>query len=148
MGPFNVARVTDTPGAHSVLTPGDWGGTVYITGLEIVPETLYDVQVDCGLPGAPQLSPATTVTTLLWGDMAGIISESGAILPDGKANFTDIGAVVDAFRSSPTAPPVYAADLYGCIPDQIINFTDIGGAVDGFKGLSYSAYSLCANPCR
>ena len=62
-------------------------------------------------------------------------------------NIIDITAVLDAFRHAPTAPPVHAVDLFGCIPDERIEIIDAVGAVDGFRGFSYFRSTFCPDPC-
>ena len=58
----------------------------------------------------------------------------------------DIVALIDAFKGMPGAPPLYVADLFGCIPNQAIDALDIAVEVDAFRGFSYQSRA-CAGPC-
>jgi hypothetical protein len=141
----SYARLVDDPDDAAWLTPPEWGnlGEVYVYGLDIVPNTPYFVQGDCGAPGSPGLSDQSVVTTRKWGDTA---------LPYNTVNFVDIAALVDAFKGVP-GHPIYRVDLVGpngseCIPGQQVDFLDIGSAVDGFRGKSYQqTWPTCPVPC-
>ena len=123
-----------------------WGATVYVTGLDVVPSMGYEVRADCGRADSPVLTAPIVTTTVRWGDTAGNPLNQGWTPPNGVVNFLDVSAVVDGFQGSAGAGPLYPLDLYGCVPDRIVNFIDISGAVDGFRGKTYSAASLCAQP--
>ena len=144
-GAHNVAFAVDDPAGAAWLTPAQWGETVYVSGFEIAPGIAYTVEADCGLPGRAVLSTGATATMHRWGD---VISRTSAVgEPDGIVDFSDISALVDGFRSLPTAQPLYRLDLFGCVPNQIIDFTDIAGDVSAFRGQSYTESSLCPGPC-
>ena len=84
------------------------------------------------------------VQTAKWGDIT-LPMFPGA--PSTQPNFSDISAVVDAFKGIATAPDKTRAKL---VPDVIIlstspSFLDISAAVSGFVRLPY-AYPSPA-PC-
>jgi hypothetical protein len=146
-GPYRVSMLATRPNAVAVLTPGQWGGTVYVSGIDIAPGVEYQVQADCGVEGQPVLTAPATVQTPKWGDLVGWFPQTGyGPPPDGVVDVMDIVALVDAFKRMPGAVPMYIADLFGCIPNQIIDAIDIAVVVDAFKGLSYQSRG-CAGPC-
>ena len=145
-GPYHVASPVDDPDDAAVLTPAQWGETVYVAGLDIVPEVEYQVQADCGLAGRPVLTAAVVVETPMWGDVTGSPPEGGYSPPDGIVNVLDVSAVVDVVKHVVGALPMYAVDLYGCVPDQDINVIDIAGCVDALKDKPYTL-SSCPGPC-
>jgi cysteine-rich repeat protein len=145
-GTYNVAVLVTNPNAAAVLTPGQWGGTVYVSGTGIAPEVEYQVQADCGLAGRPVLTEAASVQTAKWGDLIGWLPQGGYTPPDGVVDVIDIAALIDTFKGIVGSLPMYAVDMFGCIPNQIIDAIDIVGEVDAFKGLSYPR-SACAGPC-
>lgn len=146
-GDDNYAKLVDVP---TELTSLEWGSPVRVFGTTIVPDTSYLVQTDFGA----QLSPATSATTALHGDVAGL--ENGVFLPpDGAFSFVvDVVAVVQAFAGAPSAPPIYQTDLAGsgvigieCLPDQEVSIiTDVIIALDAFQGGDGSALN-CPAPC-
>lgn len=143
-GPHNIATLVDDPGNAAYLTPAQWGGTVYLTGADIVPAHTYLVQADCGIPGQPVATSTALATTNVWGDVIGTTSHT----PDGVASARDIAAVVDGARALPWALPVYTLDLFGCTPNRRIDAIDIAGAVDAVRGFSFHAGALCPDPCN
>ncbi len=144
-GPYNVAFVTTDPAQAAYLTPVQWGGTVYATGVEIAPETHYEVSADCGVPSQPVLTATSSAVTPVWGDTFGSIQ--GSPYHDGNVNVLDVSAVVDGVRELPMANPMYVLDLYGCNPNQRVDVIDISGVVDAIKGITNESGSLCPGPC-
>ena len=113
----------------------DWSeiGTLYVTGAEIVPGGVYEVQafdIECELyqgfeanySSALQLSTRAT-----WGDITG----------DGSANLMDISAAVDAWRGAGDLPAAAKADIAPAIPNNIVDFVDIAAFVNAFVGYPY-----------
>ncbi|MCH7632998.1 MAG: hypothetical protein IIB59_07275, partial [Planctomycetes bacterium] len=143
-GEFNVAMLVDHPSQAAFLTPTQWGGTVYVTGIDIAPNVSYAVQEDCGIPKLPILTSATVVTTPVWGD---VIGREGAREPDGVANALDITAVVDGVKELPSALPLYKLDLLSCTPNQKVDVVDLTGVVDAVKDLSFRTGTRCPGPC-
>ncbi len=143
-GALNIAYLTTDSEASGMKTPVQWGGTVYASGLDIVPETQYMVQADCGIPGSPVLTAAVVVTTPKFGDIIRWYPTYGP--PDGVIDAVDITMVIDGFKARPGALSLYTLDLYGCVPNKIIDAIDIVGAVEAFKGVTYAA-TLCPGPC-
>jgi hypothetical protein len=145
--PVTLSLLVDDPENGDHLTPGLWGGTTYVTGIDVVPGIGYYVQADCGLPGIPSLSDPAYVVTQIWGDVMGRPSAEGTAPPNGVVDVLDMTAAVDGFRQLLTALPLYVLDLLGCIPDRVVTIVDIGATVDAFRGLSYADSSLCPTPC-
>jgi glucose/arabinose dehydrogenase len=144
-GPGNTALLVNDPLDAAFLTSPQWGERVHVTGpgVAIVPDTEYNVHVDVGAVGSAALSAATPTATAIWGDVRGA---SQGTPPDGVVNFGDVSAVLDAFRGSPTAPPIHRADLTGagsCTPNRSINFADVSTALNAFRG----ADDPCEGPC-
>jgi hypothetical protein len=127
----------------------DWG-TIIVNGDAVVPETTFIVSCDYGELGLSL--KATTASTTLWGDVVGDFVGGAWTEANGTVDFNDISAVVDAFKSAPTAPPIAWADMVGpsgseCHPDLAIDFLDIGATVDAFKGLDFFETTSCPLPC-
>lgn len=167
-----VAKLVDNPINAAVLTPAQWGGTVWVTGKDIVPsdrnfgpgppvnESNYRVYTECA---GGVLSPPTDVVMLLWGDS----DENGII------SITDTHLAVQVFQGRFHLPPgpnngdstKILMDLSGvrlCDPDInpgsmnsiFVNFTDIGHFLRSFQGYSYKAtvealppQDGCSMPC-
>ena len=146
-GRDNIARTIDDPGSAAYLTSEQWGGTVHVTGVNVVPDTEYFVRTDCGTTDTPTLSVSVVVTTQLFGDTGGGFNGTAWAPPDGTVDFTDISGTIDRFRSLGIAPSLYRCDLVGCSTDRIIDFVDISAVVDGFRGLLYNESSGCPLPC-
>lgn len=158
----NVSCMTQAPGErHYVQADGRLGatayfqtydqwGTVIVNGDEIVPDTQYRVWCDYGESGLSTIGDAAV--TSKWGDVVGDFYAGQWTPSNGTVDFNDISSVVDAFRSSPTAPPVSWADLVGasgseCNPDLAIDFLDIGAVVEAFKGYDFWETTSCPVPC-
>lgn len=114
-------------------------GLLYVYGPEVVPSSVYDVQMvsqDCGNEGAQGVSVPLTLTTSRWGDLVPPFSSLSEL---GQPNFTDINAAVDSFKSIVTAPGKVGAQIQPNIPnpDVEISFSDIAAVVNAFKGLAY-----------
>lgn len=110
----------------------DWGseGLLHVYGDAIVPSSKYDVQAieeGCTETHENCYSEALRVETGAWGDVD----------DDGDADFTDIGLVVDAFKSIYIDSTLQQSDLDPEVPNKNINFADIGKAVDAFKQIAY-----------
>jgi thiosulfate dehydrogenase len=146
-GTYHVASPLDNPNGAAILMPSQWGETVYVTGVDIVPGMEYQVQADCGLTGRPVVTAAAVVRTPIWGDVVGWLPGGIRTPPDGVVDAIDIVSIVDTLKGATGALPMYAVDLYGCIPDQVINAIDVVGGVDAFKGFAYPQAS-CSGPCR
>ena len=125
------------------INPAD-AETIYYHGAAVVPCSIHAVQqgtqscVDSANEDC--FSEALTVGTAKWGDV---------FLP-GLVNFSDIGAVVNAFKGIPLPDGIgkwrsMLRDNQGA-PDSKINFTDIGKVVDGFKKISYKEFGPTACP--
>ncbi|MBI1827393.1 MAG: hypothetical protein HY287_06205 [Planctomycetes bacterium] len=111
------------------MLPSAWG-TVVCQDPDIVPNTTYNVQAECG---AFLTSPGTA-KTYLWGD----------VNQDGVVDIRDVAAVVDMFREIPSALPIIQGDLFPCTPDHRINIIDIATVVDAFRIGTYP----CGLPCH
>ncbi len=117
----------------------DWStvGLIHIYGSEIVPSAMYDVQaVACDTGIEANFSPALTVMTAKWGD---IVDPFNPPSPTTQPDFGDISALVDKFRSDPSAPIKARAQLQPNIPNpsSSIDFSDISNGVDAFRGVAY-----------
>jgi len=141
-GEFNVATLVADAEQAPRFTIAQWGQTVYVSGLDIVPEVEYLVRAECGVPGAPVETPQASATTGVWGDVAG-----DGFGPDGEVDALDIVGLVDAFKHADGAPSLFVADIFSCSPNQIIDAIDIVGCLDAYKHISYLMTS-CPNPCR
>ncbi|MCH7885991.1 MAG: hypothetical protein IIC01_12195, partial [Planctomycetes bacterium] len=96
-------------------------------------------EVQQGTSSGVYSSPALVVRTALWGDIWP---------PFGDVSFTDIGKMVEAFKSIPfvDGPPPDGAPRKmramlreNSAPfDKAINFTDIGKIVNAFKTIAYA----------
>jgi hypothetical protein len=120
--------------------------TIYYYGKEVIPCSVYEAQqatqtcVESASEGC--FSDALEIRTALWGDVWP---------PFGDVSFTDIGKIVDAFKSVPFvpgAPNKWRAMLRDNSPplDSTINFTDIGKVVDAFKTIAYAEDGPTACP--
>ncbi|MFQ5462547.1 MAG: hypothetical protein ACE5E5_07965 [Phycisphaerae bacterium] len=120
------------------LTPAEWGGSVFVTGEFIKPDTLLDVQTDCGEPGIPNLTAPTSVTMSLYGD----------IDLDGNPTLGDVLLIVLGFQNNFTDTTRSLIDLAPCATDQVINIADVFFAVLAFQGTPpfdfTCEFSVCA----
>lgn len=146
-GAANVAQLVSNPATAARLTPVQWGNTVFVTGIEVVPEQAYQIQADCGAAGTPRPTAPVLVTTAFYGDAAGPFAGGAWTPPDGTIDVLDLTAQVDSFRHSAGAPTVYASDQLGCQPDGRIDIIDLIASIDGFRGIPYIDSSNCTSPC-
>jgi len=121
-------------------TAAEWG-TVHVTGVEILPGTLYEVKYDNG-GGAQDLGSSRTPE---YGDFVGESFEECAwAAPNGTASMLDLSACIDASYGGANAPPFYRIDTFGaggaCLPDQTIDENDCTTAA--FQGIPFP----CAPP--
>ena len=58
----------------------------------------------------------------------------------------DIIAILERFKSLPSAPSKVRVDLEPATPDRLINITDITSGLDAFRGTSYPFPPFSA-PC-
>ncbi len=124
LGPDPVFQDSDT-----------WGTMIHVNGLEILPESMYNIQLDTGTPGSPDLGPPTQATTWMWGDVDN----------NGVVNFTDINFVVQGFQGNFTQVSLQNVDLHPSVPNQILNFSDINWDVAAFQGGAYLDHGIA--PC-
>jgi len=106
------------------LTPTQWGGSVFVTGLFVVPDRTLEVQADCGAPSNPSLTAPVSITTSLYGDIDG----------DGSASLGDAFLIVLGFQNVFKDTTRALDDLAPCIPDQTINLSDVQLGVLAFQG--------------
>ncbi|RME41642.1 MAG: hypothetical protein D6788_00795 [Planctomycetota bacterium] len=120
----------------------DWSrfANVAVTGPEIVPGTPYALQAVPGtcLVNADRLDlPQVTVSTRVWGDVAGPCGSS-CVEPDGRVEITsDVLAVLDKFRNAPGAVPKRLTDMSPADPDRMISIVDAAMVIDAFRGHPY-----------
>lgn len=121
----------------------DWTtvGLVHVFGREVVPSSVYTIaSMDdfCAgnETGCPVVSAGLEITTTRWADLESPFNPpSSSVQPD----ITDVGGLVNKFRSAPGAPIKARAAIAGEIPDltQDIGFMNISACVDAFRGLPY-----------
>lgn len=127
----------------------DWStvGTVHVTGTEVVPSSVYDVQwitVGCQEASEASFSAPLSIATTRWGDVEELFNPpSASVQPD----VADISALVNKFKSAPGAPIKARALLAGNIPDATfdLSFAHISDCVDAFRGqgFPYSGPTTC-----
>ena len=139
-GPVAQAGILrDDPAEALFLTAAQWGEPVYVTGVYIAPETVFEVWADCGSHGNPALSAPAYATTWLYCE-----AERDFVL-----NFGDIQFMVLAFERNYNSHPTLAnTDVEGedCEPNRIVNFTDIQLAVLTFERVPYGCPMECPVP--
>lgn len=121
----------------------DWGaaangGVLHVTGSEIVPSSVYHIQLlaeSCTANWA-NYSAAIVVESGVWGDVTG----TGGV-PNNVANALDISAVVDKVMSSVTALPMPQLWLRNQNPYPVnvgVNVLDIGLLSNVLVGQPYN----------
>jgi len=124
-----------------------------VTGSAIVPSSVYDVEnlaAACqgNEAGCAAISSALSISTTRWGD---VVESFNPPSTTSQPDFTDIGALVNRFKSALGAPIMARVLLAGTnafgdvniVPD--LNFTHISACVDAFKGLPYP-YTIATCP--
>ncbi|MBI1826361.1 MAG: hypothetical protein HY287_15550 [Planctomycetes bacterium] len=155
---FSCAEVQCTPEYQS-----DWAswGNIQLYGNAIVPSSKYALQSifqGSDINNEAAYSSALTLQTGRWGDVAApfqgpctcnsgsaecvVNADCGANGPCNcpaltQPNIQDISAIVDKFKSVPSAPFVARADLVPNIPDNVVNISDVAACVDAFKNIQY-----------
>ena len=86
----------------------DWSDIdlLHVTGLEIVPSSIYDVDaIDEGCDAAmvENVSAAIEVTTARWGDVVDPFQDPGAASQN-QPNVIDVGNMVDRLKDILSAP--------------------------------------------
>jgi len=124
-------RLGDLP---IMRTPNEWS-TVFVTGPEIIPYTLYSVRAECG-PDDPTtlVSPAVEARTRRWGDVNG----------DNVVDITDLSIVLGAAKGV-FPPGVIPENVDGlpCVPDGVIDGQDIAGVESALGGVGYPCFTPC-----
>ncbi len=130
----------------------DWStvGLLHVIGREVVPSSVYTVaSMDDFCLGneqnCPVVSQGLEIATTRWGDIeAPFNPPTVATQPD----FSDVAALVDKFKSSPTAPIKVRAAISGEIPDLSLNISlgEISACVDAFRGRPYPNVGPTACP--
>ncbi|NOT02636.1 MAG: hypothetical protein HOP29_18680 [Phycisphaerales bacterium] len=136
-GSRNVAFLVDDVSQAAMLTPAQWGATVYVTGVSMAPNSTYEVRLDFGVP---VLSPPGIGTTWKWADLD----------HNGIVSFMDVSCGVQAFQGNygmGNCGTFYAADLIGgavsCLPNVIVNFGDVNAIIKAFQGVPYACPLSC-----
>jgi hypothetical protein len=130
----------------------DWDtvSLLHVTGAEILPSSLYDVQavsIACqgAETGCADVSTALQIGTTRWGDVWPAYNP-----PDSsdQPDFDDISALVNKFKSALGAPIKARALLAGQAPDMVpdLSFDHISACVDAFKGRPYPYPGPCECP--
>ncbi len=119
----------------------DWGtvGLVHVTGAEIVPSSVYEVQVideACAVEDEGSYSDPLTVVTSRWGDVGEPFNPPSTTT---QPNFGDISELVNKFKSAVGAPIKVRALLQPNIPvmEVDLSFAEISAGVDAFKSRAY-----------
>lgn len=145
MQTFRAAPLQCTPHVHT------WSaeGIVSVYGAEIIPGSVYDVQVASA--SCPDLettedcwSSALTITTAKFADVVSPFSPAPA-----QPDFQDIKGSVDKFLGNPTAPIKAVVQLQPNVvsPDRTVNFKDINLSVQAFLGSSFASIPAITGPC-
>jgi hypothetical protein len=125
-----AAMLVDDPAEALWLTPDEWGTTVWVTGIHIIPSGTFDVQADCGNPGNPDLTSPSTVGTWIFGD----VDENGL------ANLADVLLAVQAFQNTFNEGNTrIRSDLAECRPDLVHNLADALIVVQAFQSTPFHA---------
>lgn len=130
----------------------DWStiGLLHVTGSAIVPSSVYEVEnfaaICMGVEGScAAVSEPLLIGTTRWGDVETPYNPpSATVQPD----VSDIGALVNKFRSAPGAPIKARAllagapgNVFGEITPEVLNvdfgFSHISACVDAFRGVPY-----------
>ncbi|MBI1825026.1 MAG: hypothetical protein HY287_01900 [Planctomycetes bacterium] len=117
------------------------GGVLQLTGRDVVPSSIYDIDIvplSCqGNEGAcADIVPYLTLKTARHGDVASPNQQpSPASLS--QPDISDIAAIVDKFKSVSTAEITAFTDLAPLAPVGTVNIGDVGVCVDAFKSLPY-----------
>jgi hypothetical protein len=124
----------------------DWdavlqGDVLHVTGAEIVPSSVYDIQVipeACETSLEANYSAPLRVATARWGDIVEPFQEPSPA-PLTQPNISDVAAVVDKFKGVPSAPIKVRAQMQPNIPNPAaaINILDVANVVDAFKSFAY-----------
>lgn len=107
-----------------------WGATVAVHGTHIVPDSVYELQLEGVDPPAPVFA-----VTWLWGDVNG----------NGVVNLGDAQLCVLGFQGTFDVP-LAQLDLSPCGGNGSINFGDIQAAVLAFQQTTYKTFG-CPVPC-
>jgi hypothetical protein len=144
--PFFASNLQCTPHYQ------DWSAIEYlhVTGSAITPSSLYDIQyVPASCMGSEdtcaEITAPFTLATTRWGDVVVAFNPSD---PSVQPDISDVSALVDKFRSAPSAP-IKARGLlagepgnpFGEITDDVLSqdfgFSHISSCVDAFRGVPY-----------
>jgi len=132
-GDYWIAQLVDDPMDSGMLTPMEWGSIIHVTGVEIAPDTDYEVQAVCGSVVDPRYSAPIPVTTWLWGDLNGT----------DVIDVDDISCVLDGF--SVGLPPCgrYQADVVDCLLSGVVDVDDISAVLDAYSGFPFPCPEAC-----
>jgi hypothetical protein len=120
--------LTDTPVFQLI---DDWG-TIFVVDEDVVPDSTYQVQAECGA----FVSDAGSATTNPWCDHDG----------DGFVTIGDVLLSAEAFTGDYSNTTLEVVDVWPCEPNGIINIDDVLWSVNTFVGQTY-ADTGCPLPC-
>lgn len=109
----------------------DWG-TIIVKGEDIVPDSLYNVQAECGA----FTSEAGQAQTGLYADIDG----------SGMVSLADVQLIVLGFQFNFSMNTLEELDIFPCTPNETVNFEDIQLAVLMFQLNTYDQF--CPVPCQ
>jgi hypothetical protein len=134
---FGYVQADGTLGLDPVYQlPENWG-TVDIHAYEIIPDAVYNVQIDDGT----SLSNPVAVRTWMWADVNN----------DTFVNVSDIQLIVLGIQAEFLFASLSNLDLIGapgeaCMPQGILNVSDLQVALLCIKGTPYADLD-CPRPC-
>lgn len=120
----SIAGLVENAADALFLTPAEWGGQVFVTGLLVVPGQSFEVRADCGGPGASNFSDSAVAITPAFGD----------VNEDGVANLADAQLVVLGFQGVFVGNNnMLRSDIADCFPNQVDNLADAFFVVKAFQ---------------
>ncbi|MBI1825320.1 MAG: transposase [Planctomycetes bacterium] len=136
---FKCARLQCAP-AYVDWDTALGGATLHVTGVEVVPSSVYLVQsIPDGADIADEAAYSTplAIPTARWGDVVDPFQLPSAALT--QPNVLDVAAIVDKFKDLPTAINKARAQLQPASPDPTrpVDIRDIADTVDAFKAFAY-----------
>lgn len=134
----------------------DWAAALgnsplQVTGMEVMPSSTYAVRrVAYSCQGVESVCTAVSQPLILktqrWGDVMAPFQDAHATAALTQPNISDVTAIIDKFKNSPTAPVVARGDLNPAVPDTVVNIAHVASVIDGFKAFAYAFADLTKCP--
>lgn len=119
----------------------DWlnSSESYVFGAEVVPDSIYELKGFDNVNCTNFDTCGWTMGTFQTGRWSDVVAPFEENAPGTQPDISDIGGIVDRFRSAYNCPSKVQTQLQPNVPDpsQKVGFADVSQALNAFRGFAY-----------